>query len=214
MVRAISSTDGWCAECNCHHVAEVPISKGFRHARSCPKLSPEVLPVLLIGNAGTGAGSRIKGHCRRGGSKMRKEHSRYCPVGITDEYRTSKICIFCFRQLVSARSRRIVGGKIKTVKVHGALECENTECESYKFGYTIKPRDPHAAAAIAISGAHILFEHIALPPFSRSVNDSTTNNASSNALETLPLLASIEIPQEISCDSRDYGKFKANVLFI
>ncbi|CAO3569992.1 unnamed protein product [Mortierella alpina] len=57
-----------------------------------PRPSGQIMPVLFIGDAGTGVGSRIKGHARRGGGKMRSRHRRYCPVAITDEFRTSKTC--------------------------------------------------------------------------------------------------------------------------
>ncbi|KAG0253317.1 hypothetical protein BG011_006429 [Mortierella polycephala] len=110
----------------------------------------------------------IKGHARRGGKKMRKERQKNCIVGITDEYRTSKVCIYCFQDVRMARSRRMIKGKSKMVRVHGALECINPACPSFKEGYTIKARDPHAAAAIAIAGACVLLStlHKALPPFS------------------------------------------------
>ncbi|KAF9426099.1 hypothetical protein BGZ94_006947 [Podila epigama] len=52
--------------------------------------SHQVRPVLLIGEAGTGVGSRIRGHDRRGGGIMREQHIRHCTIGMKDEYRTSK----------------------------------------------------------------------------------------------------------------------------
>jgi hypothetical protein len=37
--------------------------------------------VMCIGVAGTGVGSRVKGHARRGGTQMRSRHRRYQTVG-------------------------------------------------------------------------------------------------------------------------------------
>lgn len=56
---------------------------------------------MSIGNQGTGIGSRLKGHTRRGGKKLLKEHCRYAVIATTDEFRSSKPCPFCF---VSAQS--------------------------------------------------------------------------------------------------------------
>ncbi|KAF9174762.1 hypothetical protein BGX20_009916, partial [Mortierella sp. AD010] len=51
-----------------------------------------------------------------------------------------------------ARARRIVKDQIRIVNLHEAEECVNPECPSFLVGYTIKSRDQHAAAAIAIIG--------------------------------------------------------------
>ena len=167
---------------------------------------------MLIGSAGTGVGSRIGGHARRGGGKMREQHRRYCTVGMTDEYRSSKTCIWCFQQVRLPRSRRLINGKIKTVKVHGAVECVNPSCISVQCGYTIKSRDPHAckklrlnllsfnyiflnytffkisAVAIAISGASNLLTspRATLAPFSKAYRRPLdTINPSPSALENI-----------------------------
>lgn len=168
----VSSVDGYCSGCNRHHIAK---STGrYHHPKQCPKTQPSVLPVMLIGDAGTGVGSRIKGQARRGGNKMREEHIRHCPIAMTDEFRSSKTCIFCFAQVQQARSCRTIGGKVKTVSVHGAIECVNPDCPSVKCGYTIRPRDPHAAVAIAIAGASVLLQGRTLPPFSRRLSAPLT----------------------------------------
>jgi hypothetical protein len=176
----VSPIDGYCNECQSHHLIN-SFDGPFTHAKNCTRTAKmEVLPVMLIGNAGTSFGSRIKGHARRGGKKMRKEHQKNCVVGITDEYRTSKVCIYCFQEVRVARSRRMVKGKSKMVRVHGALECINPACPSFKEGYTIKARDPHAATAIAIAGGCALLStsHKTLPPFSRVPIESTDKNTS------------------------------------
>jgi hypothetical protein len=158
---------GWCQECSCHHVHHCPEDSKFQHPTICPKNAPHILPVMFIGAAGTGVGGRIKGHARRGGKKMRREHSRYCPVAVTDEF-TSKVCVTCFQRLQYARSRRIVKGVVKTIRVKGSQECVNPECESFRRGHTIKARDVNSAAAIAIAGASTLLhpDRKRLPPFS------------------------------------------------
>jgi len=184
---AVSPIDGWCETCNGHHVARSPESRTYAHPTECPKAREFILPVLLIGSAGTGVGSRIGGHARRGGGKMREQHIRYCPVGMTNEYRSSKTCVFCFQPVQLARSRRLVNGKVKIVKVHGAVECVNPACDSFKCGYTIKPRDPHASVCIAIAGASNLLSspRTTLPPFSRVPPRPTTINTSPSALEKI-----------------------------
>jgi hypothetical protein len=90
---------------------------------------------------------------------------------MTNEHRSSKTCVFCYKQVNLARSRRRIGDKIKTIRVHGALECVNPECSSFKAGYTIKPRDSQAALCIAIAGASCLLNPCrdTLPPFSKTI---------------------------------------------
>ncbi|KAI8358878.1 hypothetical protein B0O80DRAFT_257872 [Mortierella sp. GBAus27b] len=51
----------------------------------------------LIGTEGTGVGLRIKGHEKRGGTNSRKRHRQRCIVGMTNEYRTFKVCITCYQ---------------------------------------------------------------------------------------------------------------------
>ncbi|CAO3572960.1 unnamed protein product [Mortierella alpina] len=145
-----------------------------------PRPSGYIMPVLFIGDAGTGVGSRIKGHARRGGGKMRSAHRRYCPVAITDELRTSKTCAYCQTQVRLARSKRVDKEKklIKTVNVNGAIECYNPDCVSVVCGYVIKLHDPHAAVNIALAGAspHLDSSRCALPPYTRSFRRTTTND--------------------------------------
>ncbi|KAK3825711.1 MAG: hypothetical protein J3Q66DRAFT_420773 [Benniella sp.] len=125
---------------------------------------------MLVGDAGTGIGSRIKGHARRGGKKLRKEHIKHCPVVITDEYRSSRTCTYCYHELQTARYRRTKDGKDQIVRVHGALECTNSDCPSFQIGYTIRPRDAQAAVAIAIAGVSTLLSpaHEPIAPLART----------------------------------------------
>lgn len=48
--------------------------------------------IMCIGAAGTGAGSRIKGHQRHGGGQMRRKHRRHATVAMTNERLTSQTC--------------------------------------------------------------------------------------------------------------------------
>ncbi|KAL1931753.1 hypothetical protein VTP01DRAFT_9896 [Rhizomucor pusillus] len=56
----------------------------------------KAIPVMFIGNQGAGIESRLKGHTRRGGKKLLKDHCRHAAVATTDEFRSSKPCPFCF----------------------------------------------------------------------------------------------------------------------
>ncbi|KAF9951883.1 hypothetical protein BGZ72_006681 [Mortierella alpina] len=165
----VSAVDGWCTLCSMHHTPNRPEDKMFAHMRECSKQATDVLPVMLIGDAGTGVGSRIGGHSRRGGKKLRQEHMKHCVAVLTDEYKTSKTCCYCFEPVEQARGRRMIHGQDKMVKVHGTLECTNRACPSVQIGYTMKSRDPHAALAIALAGAPSLRSPTRqrLSPFSR-----------------------------------------------
>ncbi|KAF9109796.1 hypothetical protein BGX27_007170 [Mortierella sp. AM989] len=143
-------------------------------------LKETLLPVIFIGDSGTGVGSRLKGQERRGGRRMRSEHRQHCPVAVTNEFRTSRVCLFCFLQLRQARSRRLVHGEMKSVSVHGTVECVNPDCMSFRVGYTIKARDTHSAVAIAVSGSSILFStnRETLPPFARGISPTASMSTS------------------------------------
>lgn len=61
------------------------------------------LQVMCVGIAGTGAGTRIGGHLRYGGGKLRERHRRYTTVAMTNEYRTSQTCCYCFQPVIRPR---------------------------------------------------------------------------------------------------------------
>ncbi|KAF9536905.1 hypothetical protein EC957_009424 [Mortierella hygrophila] len=65
-----------------------------------------VAVVVLHGAAGTSVGSRIKGHQKRGGSKLTKEHRMYGTVAHTNENRTSRVCSCCFMPVFLSRGQR------------------------------------------------------------------------------------------------------------
>ena len=128
----------------------------------------DLIPVFLYGAAGTGVGSRIGGHARRGGKKVRQEHMQHAVVALTNEWRTSQTCATCFSQLGLARGRRIIRGKVKSLRLHGAVHCTNRGCPLVRRGWTIQPRDTNAALCIGISGTSRLFFSQPLPPFTRA----------------------------------------------
>lgn len=180
---------GWCVECHSHHIPNNPDQRQFQYDTQCPKSRGFTLPIMIIGDAGACVGSRMKGHSRRGGKKMCKEHMKHTTVGITSEYRTSKTCVFCFQQVKQAQSRRVIDGKIKTVKVNGTVECLNPECVSFCSGYTMKGRDTHAAVAIAVSGIAKLLDpkRAALATFSLSYRPTKTPNIPKSNVTSITL---------------------------
>ncbi|KAG9326808.1 hypothetical protein KVV02_005470 [Mortierella alpina] len=99
--------------------------------------SPAVLPIMLIGDAGTCVGSRLKGHNAAGAVEA-------CQ-----------------------------GQAIRTVRVHGAVECTNHDCVA------VKGRDTHASVVIGLSGVATLTRPAPFPPFRRSRDpDLDTNHTS------------------------------------
>jgi len=122
-------------------------------------------PIMLIGTAGTSVGSRIGGHARRGGGKMRRNHCRYVTVGMTNEYNTSQTCSTCFLPIVHPRIRKFVKGTWKTVTNNGTSVCLNQDCPTYQAGTNSRNRDVQAAECIAMAGASLLLTGRTLPPF-------------------------------------------------
>lgn len=112
---------------------------------------------------------------------MRSQHRRYAVIGMTNEFRSSQTCIFCFEQTRLAKGwRKGKDGTVKLSKLHGAIECFNPACPSFQVGYTIRPRDTHSAVAIMIAGASLLLSPDRRPiaPFDQYAKSSiiTTNN--------------------------------------
>ncbi|KAK3843434.1 MAG: hypothetical protein J3R72DRAFT_383384 [Linnemannia gamsii] len=143
-----------------------------------------IIPIVLHGAAGTAVGSRIKGHAKRGGSKLTQQHRRYGPVGQTNENRTSRICSCCFVPVKQSRATRIKDGESKTVRLNGSVDCRNPRCPRRQAGRGTMGRDANAANNILISGASILLSatHTALPPY-RPFSLTPTMTASASDLE-------------------------------
>src|SRR5262249_50088715 len=79
--------DGFCPDCCVHHFGMPSEFQPFRHQPNCPRKKKKIQPVMLVGTWNA-TRSRIKGHSRRGGKKLRRQHRRHAPVGMTNEYRT------------------------------------------------------------------------------------------------------------------------------
>ncbi|KAI9494377.1 hypothetical protein BDB00DRAFT_818936 [Zychaea mexicana] len=119
--------------------------------------SKNLRPVMCVGLAGTGVGSHLRGRPRRGGRKMRNEHRICCPVVLQNEYRT----------MMATATKATKNGKIKSVKVHGALQCVNRDCPAVRVGYTTFSRDSLSSTAMIIAAVTQLFSPTKspLPPF-------------------------------------------------
>ncbi|KAF9575455.1 hypothetical protein EC968_003060 [Mortierella alpina] len=91
---------------------------------------------------GHAVGSRIGGHPRRGGKKLRQEHMKHCPTVLTDEYKTSRICCYCSEPVEQARGRRIINGKEVT-------HCKMLEHVSQTFISTHPSPPEHPAFRMA-----------------------------------------------------------------
>jgi len=138
-------------------------------ARELRSRLPKMIPIMCLGNAGTGVGSTIKGFNRWGGHQLRHQHRQLTPLVYTDEFRTSKTCVYCFEPVVCPTTKRMKNGKLVNVSIHGAVRCVNKDCPSVKNRYAIKSRDQHAAVAICLVAISMLFSpnRETLRPFSR-----------------------------------------------
>ncbi|KAF9346914.1 hypothetical protein BGX34_003525, partial [Mortierella sp. NVP85] len=119
-VGQVNRNNGYCKDCRQHHS---PTSKTvLTYPNQCAKNKPDNVTVFAYGAAGSGVGSTIGGHIRWGGHWMREELLRLgLVVALTDEYCTSKTCVFCFERLKQQKSRRLVGTDVKTRTIHGSV---------------------------------------------------------------------------------------------
>ncbi|KAG0344696.1 hypothetical protein BG004_004253 [Podila humilis] len=154
----------------------------------CPKAGPKTETVVAYGSSATGVGSRIGGHEKWGGKELLLQESM---VAVTDEYRTSQVCPFCFGTVQQEKSRRLVGTEIKTRKVHGSVQCRNKDCMAFKLEYATRPRDSNAALNILISAMSVMKSGGPWPiaPFARYArpSDVPTTSTSQYELETITL---------------------------
>ncbi|RUS26848.1 hypothetical protein BC938DRAFT_484039 [Jimgerdemannia flammicorona] len=79
--------------------------------------------------------STIKRYCQRGMKKIREQHYVYGHVGIMDEYNTSKICLFCFSQVVLHWTHQNIDGRKLVVCLNGAIECVHPWCPARRIKY-------------------------------------------------------------------------------
>ncbi|KAI8393297.1 uncharacterized protein BYT42DRAFT_550568 [Radiomyces spectabilis] len=104
---------------------------------------------------------------RRGGKKLRKEHSQHAVVGMTNEFRSSQTCMGCFGPVIRP-NRKAVGAGSKIRSVHGSSLCMNIDCPLYRTGRATQNRDTQAATCIALAGASFLLDGMKLHPFSKN----------------------------------------------
>ncbi|KAG0169652.1 hypothetical protein DFQ30_003455 [Apophysomyces sp. BC1015] len=109
----------------------------------------KVMPIMAIGTQGTGSGSRLKGHIKCGGAWLHRRHCRYVSVSMTNEHRSSQLCVYCFERVERAKARRKKNGKWKVVKVNGASQWVNPNCVAYRSGRATQNRGVEAALASA-----------------------------------------------------------------
>lgn len=141
-----------------------------KERRYVMKSVPSKKVIHCIGDQGTGVGSRIRGHRRRGGKIFERLHGKYTTVAITDEFRTTKLCPYCFKTCVHPSYTKVLpGGKTISKRRLGASLCVNPNCPAKKFHYTTRPRDGQAALSIALVGASTMLndDPQPLPPFNR-----------------------------------------------
>ncbi|KAF9123074.1 hypothetical protein BGX30_001630 [Mortierella sp. GBA39] len=180
--------DGYChlPDCQQYHTSSHPFGN-YHPTNICLLENPKPLPVILHGAAGSGVGSTIKGHARRGGGRFRREHRQHCVVAVTNENLTSKLCCVCFQFVKLATARRLINGAIRSVRINGSVICQNPACPLIHNGTATQNRDKNAAACIALSGFTTLLadDHNPLPPFrlrTRPPRPSLQENSSTNIL--------------------------------
>ena len=156
-INQVNRNNGYCKPCRQHHPPTM--CNSFIYPNQCPKNKPDNVTVIAYGSAGSGVGSRIGGHLRWGGNWMREELLRQgLVVALTDEYCTTKTCVYCFERLRLQKSRRLVGTEIKTKTVHGSVVCVNPQCPAVQAGYATRPRDTNAAVGILLSAASVMLK--------------------------------------------------------
>ncbi|KAI8085638.1 hypothetical protein BDF21DRAFT_241711 [Thamnidium elegans] len=62
---------------------------------------------MMIGDRGTGVGSRIKGHLHYGGKWKHDIHGKYTPVCIANENNTSQTCAYCYNKLSHPSQKKL-----------------------------------------------------------------------------------------------------------
>ncbi|KAF9965257.1 hypothetical protein BGZ70_005155 [Mortierella alpina] len=117
---------GYCRGCRQYHPPRHKAPSALAYPQTCPRARPDMVTVVAYGAAGTGVGSRIGGHLRCGGRWIREQLLRQgVLVLFTDEYYTSKACVFCSQRLEQSKARRLVGVELKLKPIHGSVRCIN-----------------------------------------------------------------------------------------
>jgi hypothetical protein len=129
------------------------LNDGFSGRAKTDGMAPITI-IMCNGIAGTCEGFHLKGYARRGGKQVKKRHSRYVLIGMTNEYLTSKTCSTCFNPIIHPQAQKIVSGEWKSVKSNGTSVCVISLCLTYKAARRSNTnRYVQAAHCIAIAGA-------------------------------------------------------------
>ncbi|KAI7859400.1 hypothetical protein BDC45DRAFT_530642 [Circinella umbellata] len=129
--------------------------------------------MMLIGLAGTGFDTFLKGRPRRGGNKFQSAYYHSTAIGLQNEHRSSQTCGFCFLPLELLPSNIFKNGKKKKTS-HGSLICTNPDCPAVKAGYTTFNRDSVGATGIGLEDTTTL-----LPPYTPSPITTTSPTTTS-----------------------------------
>ncbi|KAK3808983.1 MAG: hypothetical protein J3R72DRAFT_505748 [Linnemannia gamsii] len=182
--NTVDPIDGFCS-CGRHHL---PIRAGgvLAYPQVCPRDTLPVIPIMFVGTAGIGTGSRLGGHLKYGGKKVIEKHALSVPVLMTDENMTSKVCPLCFAILRLVKELRLVNGIEKLVTINGAVQCDNPDCESVRTGYARRGRDSNACVNIALAGFTTVLsdDRQPLPPYRRSTRPKGATPSESQSLAT------------------------------
>ncbi|KAF9291819.1 hypothetical protein BGZ74_000328 [Mortierella antarctica] len=197
-MTSVSTLTGHCENCGKYHLQCMNGNREYVYDPVCPDNQKKALPVMLIGDSGTGVGSFIHGNERRGGKKLRHHHMHSSVVCITSEYRTSKTCSMCLWRIRLAKAIRTIKGKRHWVSVHGAVECLNKDCPSVQQGHCVKSRDGNATLNIGLAATSTLMHDSrkTLFQFSRHLTTlpvltpATTTSVTSLLSSSLPLSSS------------------------
>jgi len=173
--NSINSATGYCHICRTYHppiiesVTGCPDESTQQHLVyrvACPKTKPQLISIIAYGAAGTGVGSRIGGNLRWGGNWLRRLLLQLdMVVVLTDEYNTTRMCVYCHHRMEEAKSTRLVGAETKTRSTRGSMCCLNPDCQAVKKGYAMRPRDSNAAVGILLSAMTIMLRPPDQPPW-------------------------------------------------
>ncbi|CAO3646917.1 unnamed protein product [Mucor hiemalis] len=145
--------------------------------------------VQFVGDRGTGVGTRIKGYRKYGGRWLENMRGQRGNVCLTDEYRTSQTCVYCFSQLEHPYFIEQKNGKLTKKSTKGSLMCVNLECVTAKYHRSVKSRDALSSLAIGLTGLSMCLLGKPIPHFSQ-------NSISQYETEKFKLQASVLLNEE------------------
>ncbi|KAI9258813.1 hypothetical protein BDA99DRAFT_102309 [Phascolomyces articulosus] len=138
--------------------------------------------MMLIGLAGMGFNTFLKGRPRRGGKRVRKAHRTSTTVALQNELMPSQICVFCFQPPSLLPATILKDGKKQKKHSHGTLTCNNSNCPAVLAGYTTFNRDAVGATGIGLAAVTTIFssDKKPLPPYNPSASTTTTATTTSH----------------------------------